>query len=266
MLIPLLLLFKHISLFSHIACILPQLPQTPLTILLLVSFLCTYLSLCQGRMICLGWRLITGLASLLESFFISRWAPLKPFMIRSVLIRDLPNCILLLADITNIHAAQPLTESSVFSTAKWQSWCNILAKVGRFSHFPSLQRALQDRFISFCLQQRVKKVHNSQEVKDPWGAGCGSAFKTTNPVVFKRQKWMQPTREAGQASGRLHNLVSAPISHESGPCAGLLVPPDSSTAQDIHSKGQENEACSSHRLCGLLAGCFLIFFMLIWKD
>lgn len=45
----------------------PSVAQIPITILLLVSFLLTYLLLHQGRMLCLRWRLIISLYSLLDS-------------------------------------------------------------------------------------------------------------------------------------------------------------------------------------------------------
>lgn len=69
MLIPFYFHYKHISFFSHTSYILSLLPQIPITILLLCSLLPTYLLPYQGRIPCLGWRLIIGLALLLLSIF-----------------------------------------------------------------------------------------------------------------------------------------------------------------------------------------------------
>jgi len=55
----LLLLFKCISLFSYIASIITQLPET--SILLLASFLPTYLLLCQEQTLCLGVLVLAGI-------------------------------------------------------------------------------------------------------------------------------------------------------------------------------------------------------------
>lgn len=69
MLIPLYLLLKiclsFILVLRH--AFFPSVAQIPITILLLVSFLLTYLLPHQGRMLGLRWRLIISLYSLLDS-------------------------------------------------------------------------------------------------------------------------------------------------------------------------------------------------------